>query len=452
MAKKSLRLNVGAIYSKGPGRIYYYRYQIDGHRKSVSLQTTNRSEAIQKAEALFPIIKASSTEVIAAHVQQARGLTIPTRELPLPGVWDYYSTHPNRAVPATVSEQIQYHATLEEFIRFMNDPRMEVRKITSQHAEKFAQHLKKSGLAVDTHNRKIKRLRKIFSTLTEFRDGENPFRPLLFRREREEQGIGVRRLAFSREQEQRILEVLEDPRHTVMNKPEIQVIYHIGMYTGQRLKDCVLLQWNSIDLERRRIWVKQFKTGKEVTIPMADRLWQILVEAKAWQSDSYVCPKMAARYNRLDTNGKNTGNNLVNLDVLRVIRWIGVEPSVPVSGRRRKVTQYGFHSLRHTFASHCAEAGVPKAVLLSILGTDSDIADKYYTHIGEEAQIKAIEAVTGIGISSAQERIQKALQYLAMLSPTPEHIRLTQILSLGKDVILPLLPMHQELESSLQMA
>ncbi len=90
MAKKSLRLNVGSIYSKGPGRIYYYRYQIDGHRKSVSLQTTNRAEAIQKAEALFPIIKASSTEVIAAHVQQARGLTIPTREIPLPSVYVYY--------------------------------------------------------------------------------------------------------------------------------------------------------------------------------------------------------------------------------------------------------------------------------------------------------------------------------------------------------------------------
>ena len=67
----------------------------------------------------------------------------------------------------------------------MADPRMEVRKITSQHAEKFAQHLKKSGLAVDTHNRKIKRLRKIFATLSEFRDGENPFRTTLFRRERE---------------------------------------------------------------------------------------------------------------------------------------------------------------------------------------------------------------------------------------------------------------------------
>lgn len=305
---------------------------------------------------------------------------------------------------------------------------MEVRKISSQHTEKFAQYLKSTGIAVCTHNRKIKRLRKIFSTLGEFRDTENPFRTILFRREREEQGLGVRRLAFNREQERQLLEVLDDPQYRVMNKPEIRVIYHLGMYTGQRLKDCVLLQWRSIDLERRRIWVKQFKTGKEVTIPIADKLLSVLLEARQWLSNDYVCPQTAERYNHLDKTGKNIGNNLVNLDVLRVIRWIGVAPSVAVPGRKRKVTQYGFHSLRHTFASHCAEAGVPKAVLLSILGTDSEIAGKYYTHIGEEAQLKAIEAVTGTEVSSAQERIRQALAFLAALPPSPEREKLEQIL------------------------
>ena len=200
MAKKSLRLSVGSIFTKGPGKIYFYRYQLDGHRKTVSLQTTNRAEAVKKAEALLPIIKATSTEVIAAHVQQARGLSSPIRELSLDGVWDYYSTHPERATPATVNEQIQYRTTLDEFIRFIGNPQMEVRKISSQHTEKFAQYLKSTGIAVCTHNRKIKRLRKIFSTLGEFRDAENPFRTILFRREREEQGLGVRRLAFNREQ------------------------------------------------------------------------------------------------------------------------------------------------------------------------------------------------------------------------------------------------------------
>lgn len=112
---------------------------------------------------------------------------------------------------------------------------------------------------------------------------------------------------------------------------------------------------------------------------------------------------------------------LIDIDVLRVIRWIGLEPSVKVPGRKKKMTVYGFHSLRHSFASFCAEAGVPKAVLLSILGTESEIADKYYTHVGEAAQQQAIAAVsasmTGL---TAQERIHTALRLLEAPSPTQE--------------------------------
>ena len=415
MAVKSVRLTVGSIFPKGPGKIYFYRYQVDGHRKTVSLQTANRAEALRKAEEFIPIIKATSAEIVAAHVQQAKGFATAKRDLPLSGVWDYYSIHPDRANPATIHEQLQYKTSLMEFIHFLNNPAVPVRNITFQDTENFAKHLRKTDIAVSTHNRKIKRLRKIFSTLSDFRDDENPFRTILFRREREEQDIGVRRLAFSREQEQQLRELLADDTHQVINKPEIRVVYYLGMYTGQRLKDCVLLQWHSVDMERRRIWVKQFKTGKEVTIPITDELFEVLLLAQTWRCDNYVCPKTAERYNRLDADGKNIGNNLVNLDVLRVIRWIGVEPSLPVPGRKRRVTQYGFHSLRHTFASHCAEAGVPKAVLLSILGTDSEIADKYYTHIGEEAQLRAIEAVCGNMVISASERIREALKYLATL-------------------------------------
>ena len=161
---------------------------------------------------------------------------------------------------------------------------------------------------------------------------------------------------------------------------------------------------------------------------MAAPLRQVLETALIWRCNDYVCPQTAERYNHCDKTGKNIGNNLVNLDVLRVIRWIGVEPSIAVPGRKRRMTQYGFHSLRHTFASHCAEAGVPKAVLLSILGTDSDIADKYYTHIGEEAQLKAIEAVTGDVVVSARDKIHQALAYLSGLPVTPERQTLENIL------------------------
>ena len=121
----------------------------------------------------------------------------------------------------------------------------------------------------------------------------------------------------------------------------------------------------------------------------------------------------------------------MNIDVLRVIRWIGLEPSVDVPGRDKKMTVYGFHSLRHSFCSFCAEAGVPKAVLLSILGTESDIADKYYTHVGDAAQRQAINAISGvIENDSLKDRVQTVIKLLeSKPEPTPNLLnRIEEIL------------------------
>ena len=206
--------------------------------------------------------------------------------------------------------------------------------------------------------------------------------------------------------------VLADDHYKVLNKPEVRVIYYLGMFTGQRMKDCVLLRWSKINLDMNRIWVKQFKTGKEVTIPIAPALREVLLEALEWKKSDldYVCPNVAMRYNKTNALGKNVGNNLVNIDMLRVIRWIGLEPSVNVPGRNKKVTVYGFHSLRHSFASYCAEAGVPQATVVSILGADSEIVTKYYTHVGDEAQKQAIAAVSGVSLPTpAQNKIDEAL-------------------------------------------
>jgi integrase len=411
MTGKVVKLDIGTVYQKTANGTYYFRYQINGQRKAVSLKTKNQKEAIKKAQELVPILKSTTTEMISVHVKHARGLIKLKKSLPLANAWEVYSNHPDRATPATVAEQIAYRTTLTEFINFVGDDSLQINKITPEITDKFAQYLRKSDIAVATHNRKIKRLTRIFKVLKDYRDSDNPFTiKSLRRKEREEQENLVHRISFSHDQEMQLLAALEDDSHKVKNKPEIRVIYHLGMFTGQRLKDCVLLRWDKVDLNRKRIWVKQFKTGKEVSIPMAPKLLDVLTEAHTRKTDRYVCPNVAKRYNHLDKNGKNTGNNLVNIDVLRVIKWIGLEPSVKVPGRKKKVTVYGFHSLRHSFASHCAEAGVPKAVVLSILGTNSEIVDKHYTHIGEEAQEKAIQSLFGNNnITSAQERVEKAL-------------------------------------------
>jgi uncharacterized Ntn-hydrolase superfamily protein len=81
--------------------------------------------------------------------------------------------------------------------------------------DKFAQYLRNADISVGTHNRKIRRLKRIFEVLKEYRNTENPFIVMSLRRkEREEQdSLAVRRMSFNRKQEARLLEVLEDIQH-----------------------------------------------------------------------------------------------------------------------------------------------------------------------------------------------------------------------------------------------
>lgn len=433
----------GKLRQKIPGGPYYYRLMVANNvRREFSLKTCVFEEAVQKAADLDVIWSAPTQEVAIAQINALKGYSQESKNLPFDEAWRLYEVHPDRAMPHTVSEQNAYRSTFDEFVQFVSKPFPGRKKhtiaggiaeVSPQVCEEFSSYLKTTSLAVDTHNRKIKRLRKIFDCLKEYFAGENPFRSkALLRSEREERGTVVHRQAFTKEQEEQLIAVLsdDDPKHKIMNKDEIRVLYVIGRFTGQRLKDCVLLQWQNIDMSNRRLWVKQFKTGKEVTIPMAPELYTALTEARKWRTDQYVTPKTAARYNKTNAEGKNVGNNLVNLDVLRVIRWIGLEPSVDVPGRKKKMTVYGFHSLRHSFASFCAEAGVPKAVLLSILGTDSEIADKYYTHVGDESQRKAVEAIRSrSGEKSALAKIDEVLTLLDS-NPKPTKELLNTIITI----------------------
>ena len=426
MALKKMKLQIGTVYQKEEGGIYYFRYQVNGSRKAISLKTRNKQEALKEAEKLIPLLQATSSEVIAAHVKHARNLTAPEKNLPLSQAWEIYAQSPERAIPDTVSEALAYQSTFREFVDWVNNPAATIRDITADTAARYADVMRKQNIAVSTHNRKIKRIRRIFKVLREYWSGDNPFgSATLLRKEREEREQDVHRLSFTREQEQQLRDVLADDQYKVMNKNEVRVIYYLGMYTGQRLKDCVLLRWSKVDWTRERVWVKQFKTGKEVTIPIAPPLKEVLQEAQTWMESGsgYVCPRVAARYNKTNALGKNVGNNLVNIDVLRVVRWIGLEPSVTVPGRDKKVTVYGFHSLRHSFASFCAEAGVPQATVISILGADSEIVTKYYTHVGDEAQQQAIAAVSGaFNASSAQSKINEALKVIRTSGASSDEI------------------------------
>ena len=44
----SIKLSTGTVYQTSKGGNYYFRYQVNGERKCVSLKTANQEEAIRK--------------------------------------------------------------------------------------------------------------------------------------------------------------------------------------------------------------------------------------------------------------------------------------------------------------------------------------------------------------------------------------------------------------------
>ena len=69
-----IKLETGTVYQTSKGGNYYFRYQVQGERKCVSLKTANQEEAIRKAKELLPTVQATNLEVIATHVKVARKL------------------------------------------------------------------------------------------------------------------------------------------------------------------------------------------------------------------------------------------------------------------------------------------------------------------------------------------------------------------------------------------
>ena len=263
MAKQSIKLKVGYIFQKVDRGNYYYRYQVNKKRKTISLGTKNKEEAAKKAEEMIPVIEASSVEVIAAHVNIAKGWAKKEETIELYQIWGEYEKHPQRATPATKAIWQRYESYLNEFIKYAKSKDIEtMSQVTEEITLGWSDSLRKQQIGVDTHNKKISRVKSIFKTLSKYYSHSNPFAPSSLKRSnRDEAHNTVRRLPFTKVQEQAIFDVFSDESYTLLNKAEIEILFYIGAYTGQRMKDCALLQWANIDLQKRVISVNQFKTG-----------------------------------------------------------------------------------------------------------------------------------------------------------------------------------------------
>jgi integrase len=163
-------------------------------------------------------------------------------------------------------------------------------------------------------------------------------------------------------------------------EPHLQTAIAIGAYTGLREGDTVALPLSAIT---DAIRTKQSKTGKQIVLPIHEKLKPYLEEALDREGRQALTLVIGKRGRTLTKAG-------FKAMFFRLIRKLEAE----------KLIQSGltFHGLRHTVGTHLAEAGASDATIQAMLGHETPSQAQTYRRDAD--QVKGAE----IAIDLLQKR------------------------------------------------
>lgn len=363
------------------GKIYYYRYMINGKLKDISLKVTTELEAKQivKKEYL-PLLQAKSKEQIAVHVAESRKLVRKVNSVKIEDAWNYYLKSPSR--PDSAKGTLKgYKCAYNVFLKWVETafPSVEnFTEINEEVAHGYAQYLwNERKVSERTYNAYIKALHLIYRVLIP--KEVNPFgKENIARKNENQQG----HKKFSEEEILKILNNFNSPDLFLMNKDEMKVLFYLGALTGLRLADCCLLKWENISFHDDMIHCIPQETRRikrKAIVPIISKLKEQLFIAQDWKNENnYVLPNIAERYLR-NPDG-------IRKDCIKVFKYSGLNTSEHKGKLQRQynICRYGFHSFRHSFTSIMASNGYNITMLAQILADDTKTLGKYYIDIDDK--------------------------------------------------------------------
>ena len=242
----------------------------------------------------------------------------------------------------------------------------EVRHVTTAVAEEYAKHIRKT-LSSESHNKKIKFLKRCWKTLASIPDSKVMSNPWDGIRNLTSDSIAHRE--FSVEELGKIAKVLP---------PDYKLLFAIGIYTGLRLKDCALLDWGEIDLIQGKIQTTPRKTKRKynrlVILPIHPTLRMILSYTPEDKRTGPVIPALAAKY-ALKSKGSTISRKFESY-----LEAVGIKTSIKPEKGQLARPQATFHSLRHTFTSIILNNGGSYQMVQKMLGHASLSMTDRYTH------------------------------------------------------------------------
>jgi integrase len=170
---------------------------------------------------------------------------------------------------------------------------------------------------------------------------------------------------------------------------EWQTLILLGYFIGARLSDCVQMKWENVFPEEGVISYQQQKTGKKVVVPMHFHVIEHLKYMATFGTAGFLCPKLAAK--------GSGGKHGLSESFKRIVLKAGLDPMTVQGKGVRKFSRRTFHSLRHSFNSVMANAGVSDEIRMKLTGHKSPKMNERYTHLQLAVLKKAVKSMPMFG-------------------------------------------------------
>lgn len=324
-------------------------------------------------------LKSMQARLQDAEAQHAQAVDEANPPLRLADAANAYLSSPNRpdSGKLTLDGYFSQWARFADWMAADHHDTLFMRDVTPDQVRGYVAAL--ADLSPSTFNQHVNTLRRFWRVLAdEARTDDNPWKRV--------QHKSVARV----ERRHRVLTLDEASAIIDAAAGEMKDLLATIALTGQRLVDVAKMQWQSVDLDAGVISLVPTKTrrrnGKMVFIPILPQTRAIL-DARP-QKGKMVFPEMAELFD-VDRGATLTKR------IRKVVVAAGLDPHEEGTGfvestdgdgnvvkqhsGQRAIVRVSAHSLRHTFTTIARAAGIPDAVVRSIVGHSTASMTEHYT-------------------------------------------------------------------------
>ena len=391
-------------YQTKTGGNWYYDIQVDHKRyKGTCEGCTTKRQAEAFEQAMKEKVKqATGLKSVKALYETFRDDLTGGRKISLDEAFELAERKPRSRMPAEKYAAMK-RTVWADFLAFMHGEHPDVKNlidVAEAYAQEYIALLQKSGRYEKTISYSRGDGKKARTVTTQKAEGalsartvrlhqtvcaevftllakdaglqENPFAGI-----RRAKSDAKTREAFTSDELQTIFDNLDG-----FTRP----LFMMAVWTGLREGDICTLKWTDVDLESRLITRETRKTGTVVQIPISNQLYCLLTATPRTESE-YVFPKHAEMY-LANPSG-------VSYRVKQFLEGLGIQTTRKPEGRTQAISTKDLHSCRHTFCYYAGMAGIPLAVVQSIVGHMSPEMTKHYSaHASIEDKRRGMERLS----------------------------------------------------------